>query len=83
MSAATDTGEQCNAGHIYTDPEFLAALRQCRSVAVRTLVIRLDSLAVFLRADAIDPLEVADELKGVVVRVLALASERQQMRTAT
>jgi hypothetical protein len=65
---------QADACNTYSDLEFLAGLHQCRSAAVRALVIRLDSLAVFLRANAVDPFEAADELKCVGMRLLALAS---------
>ena len=66
----------------YTDQELLAALRECRSVPVRALAIRLDTLAVFLRLDAIDPDEAADEINNLGMTLLGLAAAKQRRAAA-
>ena len=66
----------------YTDAEFLTALRDCQSAAVRKLVIQLDSIAGFLRFEAIDPFEAADQLNDIGMTLLELATAKQQRRVA-
>jgi hypothetical protein len=66
----------------YTDTEFLTALRDCQSAAVRKLVIQLDSIAGFLRFEAIDPFEAADQLNDIGMTLLELATAKQQRRVA-
>ena len=66
-----------SGGQIYTDADFLAALTQCRSPALRALVVRLDTLAAFVRNDAIDRHEAANELNVIGMSLLALASRRE------
>jgi hypothetical protein len=65
----------------YTDPQFLTALRECPSVPVRALAIRLDSLAVFLRDYAIEPQIAADQLNEIGIALLDLAAAKKR-RTA-
>ena len=74
--------EAVRNGNTYSDPEFLAALRDCNSAPVRAAVIRLDSMACFLRFDAIDPREAADELNRVGMMLLELATAKQRRAAA-
>jgi hypothetical protein len=66
----------------YTDAEFLTALRDCQSASVRKLVIKLDSIAGFLRFDAIDPFEAADQLNDIGMSLLDLAIAKQRRAAA-
>jgi hypothetical protein len=61
----------------YTDAQYLAALRECRSVTLRLLCIRLDTIATFIRNDAVDPLEAANEINLVAMSLLSLAAKRE------
>ena len=61
----------------YTDADYLSALTNCRSAALRALVIWLDSVATFVRNGAIDPQDAADELNIIGMSLLAAASRRE------
>ena len=69
-------------GNNYTDAQFLTALRDCHSTSVRRLVIQLDSIAGFLRFDAIDPFDAADQLNDIGMSLLELAAAKRRKAAA-
>jgi hypothetical protein len=74
--------EAACSGNIYDDTKFLLALQEVKSIPVRGVVIRLDTLAVLLRTRAIDVTEAANELNMVGLRLLEIATAKQQRMAA-
>ena len=69
-------------GNTYTDAAFLTALGECRSIPVRAIAIRMDSLAMLLRAEAIEPDDAADQINDLALTLLEMATAKQRRAAA-
>jgi hypothetical protein len=69
-------------GNTYTDAAFLTALGECRSISIRRMAIRMDSLAMLLRVGALEADEAADEINDLGLTLLEMVTAKQRRAAA-
>jgi hypothetical protein len=75
-------GPEMTPGNTYTDAAFLTALGECRSIPIRRMAIRMDSLAMLLRVGALEADEAADEINDLGLTLLEMVTAKQRRAAA-